>query len=505
MEASKRIFVNTIAQYVKALINTCLSLYTVRLILSALGQMDYGIYSLVAGIIAMLGFGINAMTITTQRHLSYYQGKKDDESLKRVFSNSVILHLLIGILIAIVLLTVRDYLCLHFLNIPDERRLVASQVYVMTIGMLMLSFLSTPFKAALIAHENIVYISIIEVIDGVLKLLLAITILDIETDKLLIYTLILMCIYVFELIAYTVFCIRNYEECSILKIFHYYDITTIRNIGTFATWTTYGMGAVVLRTQGLSVLINKIFGPILNASYGIAFQVYGAVSFISTSITNAINPVLMKSEGQNNREKMLTLAEKESKFIVAMMALLFIPLIVEMDGILYAWLKEVPPYASFFCRCLLICFIVDQSTYGLNSANQAMGNIRNYTLLMYTPKILFLPLAFFLMTNGQGLETVMSFFIAIEAIVAIARLPFLHHIAGLSISDFVRNVFLRLIPLIVLLTFISLAISLADINCRFIVNIITTGLIGSVIVWTIVLTKEERKQITIIISKNKNV
>lgn len=144
------------------------------------------------------------------------------------------------------------------------------------------------------------------------------------------------------------------------------------NIANFTKWTTYGMGAVVLRTQGLSILLNRFFGTLINAAYGIALQMYGAVSFVSTSVINAMNPILMKSEGANDHDRMLRIAEKECKYVVAMMATLFIPLIVELDSLLSIWLKDVPEYAAFFCRCLLACFLIDQCTYGLNSANQAM-------------------------------------------------------------------------------------------------------------------------------------
>lgn len=503
MEASKRIFINTIAQYTKAIINTCLSLYTVRLVLAALGQSDYGIFSLVAGIVAMLGFVINAMVITTQRFLSFNQGKNDVERLRKYFSNSFLLHLFIGIIISVILLSFKDFLCNKFLNIADGRRTASDIIYTFTTLMLLVSFLSSPFKAALIAHENIVYISVIEVLDGIMKLVLAVSLLGLRSDKLVVYVIILMCISLFEMLAFTFYSVSKYKECSPTKFKTDYDINIIKELGGFAKWTTYGMGAVLLRTQGLSILINKFFGTILNASYGIALQMFGAVSFVSSSLVNAMNPILMRSEGQNKRNKTLSIAEQESKFIVAIMSVLFIPLIIEMDNILYLWLKDVPPLTPFLCRCFLVCFLIDQTTYGLNSVNQAMGNIRNYTILMYTPKLLFLPIALLLLYIGYGIEIIMSLFIGVELIVALLRLPYIHHSAGLTISGYCRNVFLRLAPMIIIMICISWAVHQLELPLGFIWNFIISGSIGCAAAWICVLTKEERNIICNIISKRK--
>jgi len=158
------------------------------------------------------------------------------------------------------------------------------------------------------------------------------------------------------------------------------------------------------RQQGLAILINIFFGTIYNAAYGIANQIYGSLSFIITSITNAMNPQIMKAEGNHERDKMLSLACKESKFIVAIMALVFIPLIFEMDNVLKLWLKDVPTYTCFFCQCIFIAFLIDQTTQGLHSAVQAIGQIRNYTLLMYTPKLLSLFFFWYILQYDGSLE-----------------------------------------------------------------------------------------------------
>ena len=177
MDASKRIVVNTLAQHIRSIVNIVLSLYSTRLILQALGQSDYGIYSLVAGVVAMLGFLTNAMVVTTQRQLSFYHGSGNIDTVRRIFSNSLLLHVLLGIILVVVLLAVEPLLFNGFLRIKQERMNTATIVYGLVILSLLITFLTAPYRALFIARENIVYISVVDVLDGLFKLLAAIWLL----------------------------------------------------------------------------------------------------------------------------------------------------------------------------------------------------------------------------------------------------------------------------------------------------------------------------------------
>ena len=502
MEPAKRIVVNTIAQYSKSVINTCLSLYTVRLVLSALGQSDYGIFNLIAGIVAMIGFITNALVITTQRHLSYYQGKEDHHKVQRMFANSIILHLLISLILCIVFLCLMDYLCMDYLNIEESRRETAKFVYLMSVCILFITFMSAPFKALFIAHENIIYISVVEVIDGILKLILALTLLHLDFDKLKVYACIMMFIVLFQFVAFAIYAIFRFKECHLSKVFVDYDKGCMKELMGFATWTTYGMGAVICRQQGLAILVNKFFGTVYNASYGIANQIYGALSFIVTSIVNAMNPQIMKAEGQHERKQMFHLAEQESKFIVSVMALIFIPLIFEMDNVLHVWLGDVPVCAVFFSQCIFITFLIDQVTYGLHSAAQAIGQIRNYTLLMYTPKLLSLAVFWISLKTNGSIEQVMYWYIGIEALVAIMRLPYLHKTAGLNVKVFLYKVPLRLLPLITILIVLSYIQQYTwDSTYRFFFTIPIIVLIGAITAWFSTFTLSERNTLIHFVKK----
>ena len=504
MNNASRVIVNTTAQYARMVINICLSLYATRLVLSALGVNDYGIYTLVAGIVSLLSFIVNAMVITTQRYMSFYYGRKDYEKLKEIFCSSVILHLAFGIIIMGILELLGFFLFNGFLNISPERMATAYNIYHYMNVMLVVTFITAPFRALLISHENIVYISIIDVEDGVLKLLIALLIMRVDTDKLMLYVLLLFAIQVFNFFAFAVYDYFKYDEC-ILPQKKYYRPGYVREISSFAGWTIYGIGCMTGRTQGFSIILNKFFSTAVNASFGIALQVSGALNQLSASLMNAMNPQIVKAEGSGYRSKMLRLSEMESKFCFFLMSMISIPFIFEMPAILSIWLGEVPNYAVFFCRFIVLTSLVDQLTSGLITANQAIGNVKQYSIVINSIKILtLLPIVINLILGGD-LLICMWIYVGMEFLCAMCRLPFIRNTGGLSVRDFFNRVFVKEIVPTVVIIMVSYLTTLAfDSSWRFILTIVLSFVFGLLSIALFGLCKDEKDIIYRVISSIKN-
>lgn len=505
MESAKRIVVNTAAQYARSLINITLSLYSTRLILDALSVSDYGLYSVVGGLVSMLGFITNALIITTQRHISYYYGKGNRDYVRKLFVNSFLLHLIIGLSLAAIMYIPGDWLMDNILNIDDSRILAAKFVYNITIIMLFITIITTPFKALFIAHENIIYISIIEVCDGIAKLFLAFYLLLTTADKLMLYASIMALILLTNLLAYVIYALIHFKECTIIIRRKDVNKECMAKLTGFAGWTTYAMGAIAARNQGTSVILNYFFGTIINAAYGIAFQVYSAVSFVATSVLNAMNPQIMKAAGAGDIKKTFSLAEKESKFSTALMSVVSIPLIMEMPSVLELWLKEVPENTTLFCRFILIGFLFDQATYGLHTVNQALGKIRNYTLLIYTPKLLTLLGIWIMLSNNYEVKSIMYLYIIIELIAAIIRLPYLKYTAGLSITTYIINVIIPLIPLLAVQAITGCLCSMLKLPYGFILSILFMLVTGSLAIWFFTLNDNERNYAKSLINSKRRI
>lgn len=497
MEPVKRIIVNTTAQYIKAIVNIGFSLYSTRLVLDVLNVNDYGIYVLVFGITGILGYLTNTFIVTTQRYLSVYIGKGDYDYVKKLFGNSLLIHIVLGVFLFVLLMLFEDLLINHYLDIEPNRRSAAGVVYYLMAGMLFFSIVSSPFKALLITHENIVYISIVEMVDGLLKLLLALCLVIVHTDKLIAYSTGMAIILIANFLAFAIYVLMFYPESRVgLLGWKQRDKECVCQLLSFAGWTTYSMVASICQTQGTSIVLNKYFGTAMNAAYGVGMQVNSAVRFVSTSVLNAMNPQLMKEEGKGNRDKMLTLAGKESKFSTALMMIVAIPLMVEMDSILSFWLKEVPEYTSLFCNGLLIAFLVDQLTLGLHAANQATGKIKWYTIIMSTPKILYIPFSIIALALGGSVTYVMAIYIIIELIMALFRIPFMKHLVGLDMKKYAKDVLLPLLPLFVVVTGGTLLISrFVNMQYGFLIVVVIGLLLGVCAMWAFCLNKDERQYV----------
>lgn len=449
MQASNRIIINTLAQYIRTIVNMVLSLYSSRLVLEILGVEDYGVYSLVAGIVSMLSFLTNSLVGSTQRFLSVSQGKGDIRHLKEVFSNSLILHIVLGFLVAVVLGILTPFIFNGFLNIPVGRIEVAEKLYIMVILMVYASFIASPFRALLVSHENIVYTSIIDMLDGVLKVILVLVLPKFHYDKLLAYGLIMLSIQLFNLFAFMIYSYGKYEEC-ILPRLKYFSMTYVKELLSFTSWVVYSSMCVTLKMQGLSVVLNKVYGTFMNAAYGIGSQISGMISFISSSFNNAIAPQLMAAEGSGDRRRMLYLAQIQSKVSFLLLALIGIPTMFEMQKILEIWLVDVPKHTVLFSCMFLSTQIVDMLSTGLSLANKAIGNIGKYTMITYTPKLFVLPLSWFALYIGAPLFSVAIIMFTIEAICMLLRIYLFKNESWFNLSDYLKSVILRTLPPVVI-------------------------------------------------------
>lgn len=494
MEPSKRIVMNTLAQHTRAVVNICLSLYSTRLVLQALGQSDYGIYMLVAGVVAMLSFLTNAMVVTTQRQLSFYHGKGNAAELKAMFSNSLLLHIILGALLAIILVALTPLIFNRLLEITPDRIPTATKVYYTATLSLVITFLTAPYKALFIAHEEIVYISAVEIIDGVLKLVFALCLPFITNDRLLAYASALAGIMLFNYLALSLWSKRHFKESTLLPRLKLINRQYLKELTRFATWTVYSMGCVIARSQGLAVIINRFFqSTIVNSAYGIAQQVYASVVFVATSVTNAMSPQIVKAESMNNRERMLHLSELSSKYSFLLLSTVAIPLAFEMPTVLNVWLGEAPPYSVVLCRFVLLTALVDQLTIGLGTANQAIGRIRNYSLVVNTVKVLTLPALWLCLHLDYQLENAMWVYIGFEFICAMIRLPFLKYTAGLSIRHFAKHVFARVAAPLVAITISCLLIThFIDMPFRFLLTGVVTVVVSGITVWYFAFDDAER-------------
>lgn len=443
MRDSQRVLVNTTAQYIRTVINTLLAFYTVRLVLSILGASDYGIYTLIAGVVSMLTFITNSLMASTQRFISFYQGKGNLDELKKIFNNSLVIHILLSLAILLLLLLAMPVVFGNIISIPEDRLYAAKFLYLLVLIMVVISFISAPYKALLISHENIVFISVVEVLDAIAKVLMVIWMSHICYDKLILYGIIIAIINLISFICFAGYSYIKYEECVLPRISQM-NKTLLGSLMSFAGWSLYGTMCQVGQKEGIAIVLNRMMGTVVNAAYGVGFQVSGYTSVLSTSIVNAIKPQIVKAEGRGDRGRSLWLSNITSKFMFFLLALVCVPCCFEIDSLLRLWLGDNPPqYTSLFCIMSLLTIIADATTVGLTHINAAIGDIKKYTIVMNTPKLLTFPIAYIFIKIGLPLYMVVVEYVFVELLMAIIRISFLHKQAGLDVKDFIYNVLVR--------------------------------------------------------------
>lgn len=468
------------------------SLYSTRLVLNALGSTDYGIFNLVAGVIAMLAFLNIAMATSTQRYLSFHQGRNELKMLKKIFTNSLILHLLIGIIIVIGLEIAGVFLFNGFLNIPINRIESARMIYHFMAGSIFFSISVVPFIASLNAHENMIWIALVSIVEVMLKLGVALLLLNSQNDKLLLYGLLTALISLLILIIHMVYCLKNYRECTLYK-FWIVDKSLIKELTSFAGWNLFGSLCALGRVEGFTIMLNLFFGTVINAAYGISNQVAGQLSFFSITMLQALNPQIMKSEGADNRNRMLRLSMIASKFSFFLLAVIAIPIIFEMNSILKFWLKNVPEFTVVFCRLILIGTMINQLTIGLQSALQATGKIKSYQIVVGSLIIFNLPIAYFLLKLGYPAYSALISYIIIELFACSFRVYFLKKVGGLSISEyFAKVIFREIIPIISSISVCYLITSNFGGSYRFLITTASSSIIFISSVYFIGLCDDEK-------------
>jgi O-antigen/teichoic acid export membrane protein len=464
MQAAHRVAKNTGILYARMAITVFISLYATRLVLAALGVADFGLFNVVGGVVAMLGFLNSSMAAATQRFMSYAQGEGDLEKVKRIFNMSTILHAGIAVLMVLVLEIAGYFFFNGILNIAPERVGVAKIIYHFMVLSTFFTVLCVPYEAVITSHENMLFYAILGIIEAVLKLGIALYITYSALDHLVAYGFLMAALSVFLLLLRRIYCHRNYVEC-VFNFRHYYEKDLMKEISSFAGWSLLGSATSMLANYGTTIVINIFFGTVVNAAQGIATQINGQLNVFATTLIKALNPLIDKSEGAGDRSLMLKATMMGSKVSFFLLMILYIPFFLELPFIFKLWLKNVPDYAVVFCRLLLIKNLIEQLFIPLASAIAAQGNIKGYQV--WSSILLFFPLtiSYILFKLDYPPYVLYVVFIIYSIISSGIILYYTKMNCNLSVGDFMTNVVLRcfvsfvLVFLIALIPYLLLEIS----------------------------------------------
>ena len=444
---NKRIAKNTALLYFRMLLIMGVTLYTSRVVLATLGIEDFGIYNVVGGVVSMFGFLNASMAGATQRFLTFELGKGDNLKLKKVFTTSIHIHVLIAILVVVLAETIGLWFLYNKMTIPVDRLNAAFWVFQFAVLSAVVMFISVPYNAAIIAHEKMSAFAYISVIDVTLKLLIVYLLTLTSYDRLIFYAFLLFLVQLFIRIIYGVYCRRHFPEVSYRFV---WDKSLFKEMSGFATWQLFGNLAAVAYTQGVNILLNIFFGPIVNAARAVTVQVQAAIQQFAASFQQALNPQITKSYATHELERMHTLVFASARYSFFLLLFLSLPVLIETPMILSIWLQEVPEYTVIFIRIILITSMIEAMANPLITAAGATGKIRTYQMVVGGILLLILPASYVVLKLGAPPASVFLVHLFFVCIAQIARLWMIRPMIGLSLRRFFNEVVVKVSGVVLL-------------------------------------------------------
>lgn len=448
MKEANRVFKNTTILYFKMFITVVPSLYSTRLILEGLGVNDFGILSLLMGVLSMLNFFNAALSSSSLRFMSYAKGKDDFEEELSVFNIAILLHFSLAVLLVFAFTILSTYFVNDVLTIDSNRLDVAQTIfYCLIIGMFF-SVISVPYDALINAHEDMYIIAIIGIFQAFLTLGAALYIVSYEGDRLELYG------YIMAIISGTVFLGKftfghyKYLEAKI-NVYRYFDRKIFTNMLSFSSYNLLGISFQMIAFYGQGVILNMFFGTVVNAAQALVNQMSGQLTSFANTMQKALNPMIIKSEGAGNRKLMLEASFAGNKISFFMLMFFYIPFFLEIDTILDLWLVEIPEFTIIFATLYFIRNLIDQLYQTLGPAIFSVGNIRNFQIYNSILSVIPLPFAYILFKSGFPAFSIYIVFILYSFIQGAIYIYFAKVECSMSISKYFRDVVIKsLIPFI---------------------------------------------------------
>lgn len=369
---------NTLYLYVRMALTMVISLYTSRVVLQALGFVDYGIYALVGGIVALIAFMQSSLSGATTRFLNFEMGKKNFHNVKKVFDSSLLIHGLVCLAVIVIGETIVLWFFNHKLNIPVDRNSAAQVVFQLSLVAMVVTILRTPYDAIIIANQRMSVFAVISIFESLLKLLVALLVKYLNYDKLVLYAVLVLLSNFIVAGIYWWYCKRSFKACR-----GTFEVTKnyLKKIGSFFGWDLYGNMGIAIRSQGTQIVQNMFFGTVINAATGLATTATGIISAFTANFTLAMKPQIFHYYAEGNLTKMEQLVFISARFSYFLVMLISLPLILATDLFLKFWLVNVPNYTALFCQIILIQLCIAAPFIALTTVIQATGHIKQLSFI----------------------------------------------------------------------------------------------------------------------------
>jgi len=484
---------NTLMLYARSILMMVIGLYTSRVILRALGITDFGIYNAVGGVVGMLGFISSSLSNATSRFITMAIGRGNQEYTNKTFGNLKIIYYGLCVIVLLLAETIGLWFLFYQMSIPAERLDAAFWVFQYSVLSTMLNFICIPFNAAIIAHERMSAFAYISLLDAVFKLLVCYVLLVTPFDRLITYASLIFLTGLVNRVVYAVYCNSRFEEVHARpRVYR----AQMREVLSMSGWTLSGNLVWVLNTQGVNLVLNMFFGPVVNAARGIALQVQGVLGQFVSNFQTAVNPQITKSYAQENYERMGELLQMSSKFSYILMFAMSLPVCIEAPVILKLWLGEVPDYTVIFLRLILISSVIGTVSNPLWISVLATGRLKRYMVWDNAVQFMVLPCIYVVFKWMDGSPTWAFAILALSAgVEACVRIWIVLPLIRYSYRSYLRNVVWPLLCVTLISPILPMMLyrHVESVWLHFTTVTFTSLLCTGVVVWFFALKKTEQE------------
>ena len=503
MSVANRVIRNTIWLYIKVGVQLFTTLWATRIVLNTLGASDFGIFNIVGGAIAMLGFLNTSMAVATQRFMSYSEGEGNVERQKEIFNVSILMHLSIAVIIIFALVILGFVFFNGILSIPIDRENAAYFVYASLIVSTVFTIISVPYDAVINAHENMRFYSIVGIFQAVLKLLVAFACFYVTYDKLITYGVLMACIPGIILVIMLSYCHKRYDEC-VINVRKYFKKDVLKEMTGFAGWNFLGTSSSMIGNYCQNIILNHFFGVLVNAAMGIIVQLCGQLMVLTNNMMKAVNPVITKLAGSKNEEEMLHWSFTSCRFSYLLLAWIAIPFCFESNYILRLWLKQVPEWTVIFIQLQLVRTLIEQLSLGMNTALNAQNRIKKLNVQassLFLVALIVICMLFYLGYPPYMLFVTMIIMVVIQTFL---KLQLCHKYIGMDYISYFKDVFLPSALLTTAMVLVGFITSFFIKECLFRTFITFTSMwiIMLLMCMLFFLKKEEKKMLLHLIHRN---
>ena len=482
---NRLIYKNTLIIYGRMLLVMFVGLLSSRFVLQALGASDYGLYNVVGGLIATFGILSTGMTTTTSRFLNIEMGKADG-NLNKVFNICLTLHILFALLIFFVVESVGVWYIHNMLNVADGKEDDAMFIFQTSTIIACLGIVNVPYQSLIEANEQFGKSALIDISTTLISFAFTIGLLYYSGNALRYYAILRCSMTALSFALFHIVCYRNWP--TVIKHRLYRKSPLYKDIFIFNNYVSLGAASSIGKSQGSNLIVNYFFGTTVNASFAVANNVQTYVYQFVNKLTQASNPQLAINYSVDNKERVNSIVEKNSRICILIMCIFFFPIVSEIDFLLNLWLKVVPEGAVLFCTLTLISSLISSFSEGTNGYVQAAGKMKWFSIMNSTFSLLNLPLALLLFMLGYEAHWILICYIITGVLTRINSLHLMKRILGFDVWNYVRNAYYPPLKVIVTMLIItvfyrficiqSIWLHLAGIFVIFIITILLVIILG---------------------------